>query len=581
MIDKKNTLLSVAVALALAACGGGGGSTSTPTPTAASTTSGKAVDGYLSGSAVLCDTNKNGVADTGEAVVLTDAQGNFTFTTACASNIVVSGGTNIDTGLPFTGVLKTTAGSTVATPITSLMVDAGLTNAQVAAFLGLPVGTDPTKLDPSATTNGVLNNPDALKRTLALQQIIQQTTNTIATLGGNTTVAALQAIYLNVVKAVTAALVANPTASLIDASGNVSSGLVNNVVQQSVTNVATSSDPTLVNVKTIVATFSPSRIAAVATAAITAEAQTLATTTNSLTLTKAMQSDNTIANAVNAVGPLMLPTNTQPLTTFASALSGLASANTTIYVSPQAALAAETAAANSLNSAASAVGQTVDATKFSAPTNYLAITNDQIAINGTTYTLTQLTSGVIVTSAKVASVDTFALPLSINGTPIPANANGIKTATIKVALELKDTAATNRLLQVAIDTVTVTLNANGQLSASVPASAKIYVFGQTSSGVTANLTLSNPAATLVTAGANNTISFNMGGLFSQIASTTQNAVLTDLQNLKGNLNVKFVMSTLDLRTSNGTPTPAASILVTGAGQPAVSGEGVQGIVTVQ
>ena len=270
MIEKKNTLLSVAVAMALTACGGGGGSsTSTPAaPTVLSTASGKAVDGYLSLATVLCDTNKNGVADTGEAVVPTDVQGNFAFSPACASNIVVTGGTNIDTGLPFTGVLKATAGSTVATPLTSLMADSGLTSAQIATFLGLPAGTDLTTLDPSAkNTDGSLKNAVLQQKTLALQQIIQQTANTIGTLAQNSTASSLQAIYSEVVKAVAAALAANPSATLIDTSGNVSGSLVSNIVQQSVTNVANSANSALAAVKTTVAGFSGASVAAMAAAA--------------------------------------------------------------------------------------------------------------------------------------------------------------------------------------------------------------------------------------------------------------------------------------------------------------------------
>ena len=75
MIVNNKSLLSLAVALAVSACDGGG--YSTPAPLATST--GKAVDGYLVGSSVLCDTNNNGVADSGEAVVITNSSGDFAF----------------------------------------------------------------------------------------------------------------------------------------------------------------------------------------------------------------------------------------------------------------------------------------------------------------------------------------------------------------------------------------------------------------------------------------------------------------------------------------------------------------------
>jgi hypothetical protein len=59
-----------------------------------------------------------------------------------------SGGTNIDTGLPFKGLMKAPVGSQFITPLTSLMADSGLTAAEVVAALGLPNGTDVTRLDP-------------------------------------------------------------------------------------------------------------------------------------------------------------------------------------------------------------------------------------------------------------------------------------------------------------------------------------------------------------------------------------------------------------------------------------------------
>ncbi|MEN3365858.1 MAG: hypothetical protein V7606_3132, partial [Burkholderiales bacterium] len=180
MINTGRTVLALAVTLALAACGSGGGGGGGGTPTATSS-SGKAVDGYISNATVLCDANGNGLADSGEGVVLTDGQGNFTFTPACASTLVVSGGVNIDTNLPFKGLIKAPAGSTMVTPLTNLIV-AGLSPALLTSALG--VNVDVRTIDP-------MTNPELLKRTVAIQQIVQQTANTIGALGQNTTADAI------------------------------------------------------------------------------------------------------------------------------------------------------------------------------------------------------------------------------------------------------------------------------------------------------------------------------------------------------------------------------------------------------
>jgi hypothetical protein len=100
-----------AIAVLISACGGG----SATAPATVAGSSGLAIDDYIKNATVLCDTNSNGVSDAGEATTKTDSVGFFKFTPVCASDLVVTGGTNIDTGLPFVGKLKAPAGSTVVT----------------------------------------------------------------------------------------------------------------------------------------------------------------------------------------------------------------------------------------------------------------------------------------------------------------------------------------------------------------------------------------------------------------------------------------------------------------------------------
>lgn len=217
MLKKKQSTLLIATALALTACGGGGSSSTNPpvvvTPPTPVATAGKAIDGYLSGSTAFCDTNSNGVADTGEVSVTTDTGGNYRFPNGCASPVVVTGGKDVATGFAFNGTLKTPAGSTVATPLTSLMADSGMTAAQLATALGLPAGTDVTKTDPL-----VGNNESLLRVTLATQQLIQQLANMLAGQAGTTNLAD---VYSKVGKSLATTLQANPTAPLFSSTGTI------------------------------------------------------------------------------------------------------------------------------------------------------------------------------------------------------------------------------------------------------------------------------------------------------------------------------------------------------------------------
>jgi hypothetical protein len=276
----KLSLLSVAVTLALAACGGGGGSSPVT-----SNTGGKVVDGYLSGATVFCDANKNGVSDAGEATTTTDTGGNFTFSPGCEGTIVASGGTDATTGHAFKGTLSAQAGSAVTTPLTSLIADTGMTGAQLATALSLPAGTDTTKIDPVAATDKSL-----LKKTLAVQQIVQQLANMFASLAGNTDIAG---IYSKVGGALAKSLMAN-AAPLISADGTVNTSVVNAAATGAL--AALKADPKFASI-----TISDADLAAAA-AQIGAQAQLFATASDADLDSLATSLQNPAATPIDTKG---------------------------------------------------------------------------------------------------------------------------------------------------------------------------------------------------------------------------------------------------------------------------------------
>jgi hypothetical protein len=134
--------------------GGGGGGGIAPSLSAF------VIDGYLMGSTVK---RANGTGNT----VLTDENGRFTGLTGDGA-IIVTGGKDKSTGQDFTGTLTAPAGSTVVTPITTLiqaLVVSGGTNVQSApteilAKLGLPANFNVLSADPIALANS--GNAEAL-----------------------------------------------------------------------------------------------------------------------------------------------------------------------------------------------------------------------------------------------------------------------------------------------------------------------------------------------------------------------------------------------------------------------------------
>jgi Ca2+-binding RTX toxin-like protein len=84
------------------------------------TVSGQAIDGYIEGATIFADANGNGVYDDGEAQTVTGTDGVYSLENAEGS-LILSGGIDAATNLAFTGILKAPDGSSVITPVTTLI----------------------------------------------------------------------------------------------------------------------------------------------------------------------------------------------------------------------------------------------------------------------------------------------------------------------------------------------------------------------------------------------------------------------------------------------------------------------------
>lgn len=577
MIRNRKTLLAVAAALALAACGGGGGGSFAP-PSTASTTSGTAVDGYLAGMSIFCDSTANGVRDAGEATAITGANGTFTLSAACSapSVLIGTGGTSSDTGLPFNGQLKASAGSAYVTPLTNLMVDGGLTATQIATALGLTAGTDVSQTDP-------VTNLDLRKKTLAVQQIIEQVTNTLAGLAENSSPAALQSIYSAVAKSVVTTLRASPSTPLINANGNVSSALVNSVITGSLTEVAAINNPSLAVAKSNLSVYSGTSIAELTSLAIVTQAQTLTQSTDAASVianATSVQSNATISSAALNYATLLTTAKagTVDMTNTGNQLNNFVAATTD---------AGRATAVTAINAAigtqASASGTAVPADNsrnWAMQTNVLAIANDTIELNGQNYTLQNFATGNGVNlPARVSPLDTVRFVYQIKGTPIPANAQGVTTTRVSLGVELSDTTNSGRKLEFILDQANVTINA-GQMSVAIPANARLTAYGRTANGTIANVVLTNIGADdfISVDGTNNQLSFNAGKVLAKLAAP--GTTFASLQNISGTFNLKIAISNLSIAGQTPTSVKGLSVNVTGGNQ-TMTGLGVQGRFTVQ
>lgn len=297
MYFKLRLIPAAAASLLIAACGGGGGGDGV---VSGNPSRGLAVDGYLSFSKVVCDSNDNGLADAGEPVTYTDIAGSFVFTSGCAHGVLASGGTNADTGLPFVGQLRAPVGATVVTPLTTLIAS-GMSPSQVLTALNLPSDTNLLTKDPAATgSDGALLDPKLLQKSLAVQQMLQKTTELFTGLGAVEGSVASTAVYSEVVGAFADQLKSG--AALFDANDAISASKVNTLVAAAVTRTSSASGVSS-NIKTALSTAGGSAsLATVVESALTSQAQAImdAAPADITAVTLDRQSNSTIADSVKA-----------------------------------------------------------------------------------------------------------------------------------------------------------------------------------------------------------------------------------------------------------------------------------------
>ena len=176
---KSRTAFPFLSLLAVSACGGGGSGGGSPAP--ADPITGSVIKGPLQNAFVFLDFNEDGEHQVGvEPSARTAADGSYSFTNVAASDatatvVAKTDSTTIDKSsgeILDNVVLKAPSGSSVVTPATTIMKEAGITKEEVSKVLGLPDGVDPTSFNPYSA--GV----DAATA-LAVEKVAQQVMTTI------------------------------------------------------------------------------------------------------------------------------------------------------------------------------------------------------------------------------------------------------------------------------------------------------------------------------------------------------------------------------------------------------------------
>jgi VCBS repeat-containing protein len=196
--------------------------------------SGFALDGYIAGATVFADANDNGILDDGEAHATTNADGSFTLNGG-SGTLVMFGGVDISTNLSFEGVLTAPEGSTVVTPLTTLImaivnnspipISTADAASQIAAAFGLDPTKDLTTFDPvsAAVSGGDAATIAAATAILSAGIQVQSTVAQISAVGGS-----VDAVFSAIADAITTSA-SNPDPA-VDLS---TSSTVQNIVANS------------------------------------------------------------------------------------------------------------------------------------------------------------------------------------------------------------------------------------------------------------------------------------------------------------------------------------------------------------
>ncbi|WP_454726769.1 MULTISPECIES: hypothetical protein [Cupriavidus] len=519
--------LMAAAAATLVACGGGSDSSSPSTPSSV-TVNGKAVDFYLSGATVT-------FVDCNNQTTTTNATGDFTFPAGCTTSALKgSGGTDIGTGQPFTGVLQSPAlpykaGVTpVISPLSTLVAQLGASQAAaLATKLGLG-GKDLTTLDP-------MQDAAVLKAAVVVQQLVDQVTKTLTGLAKGGTLSAADAAAAAAKAVATAVNAASGTADLT------SSTLVTSVVTAAVQNAKAGLPATLqANIDTVATNVGAlaGPVVAGQVANVNASLGTIVLGASPAATLAALQAggavnavtdsakSTTTSDLVSAVTPATLadPSKTAGLSTLGDAV---ASGNPT---------AIQTAATGlgSGSTDSGAIGHVTDDIK---PANFIQLAS--MTINGQTF---PVSDAVTVTGG--GSLGAVTVAVSKDGDPFAGAA-----ADVRAGLSYTYNGST---VNVIIEKVSLTFSGSALTAVQVPANTA-YSFS-ISGSTSANVSLTNAVA-------DNLFSSVNGGSLSLPFST----FLAKLKSAGA-----LSQAQIDALTPKATATFPVTFAVTGQGGKAVS-----------
>jgi hypothetical protein len=529
------------MAIALSGCGGSSSSSS-----GSVTLSGTAVDGYLVGSEVCVDDNADGVVDAGETCTAsaTDATGDFSVTATATAPVIIRGGSDATTGLVFEGELTAPAGSTMITPLTTVMQALMLSEsdpkseadalAAVQAMFNLGA-TDITAVDPMSDVN-------LYARSVIAHTVMERISESVAayTGGDKSAVYALAAGRL-------AALAAAGT-NLIDSAGALDVTVSAQIVD---------------------------------TAMLAALGVSAADTAGLVTVLGAATSDlDDVFTVMNNYADVDSMTSTAAVTALNNVLTNRSVANilASVKANPTTVtldnVVADVANLKKVVDGTATSADTVGGVVVSKYSDYLKVAS--LLVDGIGYDIVTFEGDGIPVSNSATT-----LGLTVTGEGTPLGATGSAQVSMGAKISAGDTADSRELI-VIVDKVDLEW-ASDVLSVSVPSTATMTVSGTDSAGTNLVAELSNASGAVtstVSSNSSGAISYDVSALLDEVAGNLsgQNSIFDGLDLMVGDFHVEMVVSGIEVR--QGSSDELGTPLTITVGDTSVVGNGVEGTVIV-
>jgi hypothetical protein len=540
-----------------------------------------ATNGHLSGATVTCDADKS--------TTTTDENGGFKFLLGCKGAITVTGGINMDTGEEFSGELKAPLGATAVNSLTTMMVVGGLTEAEVKDSLGLPSSINLLTTDPAGESGTGYSNSELFAKAKTVQQLFQTTMDTIATTSSVTDADAKKLIYAEAASALGKKIKAEPATKLITGASVeasvVTESMVTSMVSSAVTNMKASTNTKLANVKTGLNTVEPATIAAMAGPSMATQSQQYmankpATVTAGKSMASLIQKDQTLANQINTNRSFLSATDATKVADLATSMKTLVTAANNPKLSNDERQTAQDTALTDITSKQATAATNTGIAAPTAPTHFLAISKDAVALKNFASTSKITIADFTGTGASLTWPLQYGTELGLSllgvGTPV--------VSAIEVAVDISQTGKKGAF-KAYISGLSASIGPSG-LRIQSTSNAKMIAWASNDAGaqeIYADLSaeVANIDTTLSTSTSMITWIPLNDALERAIVVTGDTKGVT--KKLSGTFNVTFVVKGLPLRMSNQTPYKEYTIkvpksLTTSASVQELKGPGMVGKV---